>query len=135
MTRVGGISCLGGRRRHVVPAAARSANWGNPPHTYARVQRVFYVEASVSSTFMPGCLALRATTKADAVEAGCCATLMRRVARWPETSSHHVRHVTSRLLSPPLASDTNAAFAAHEKARKGIVGLCRHGCGVTCPQA
>ena len=69
-------------------------------------------------------MALRATTKSGRVEAGCCATLMRRAAPWPETSSfalcaaedkssRHVRRVASRLPSPPLAPDTNAASAAH----------------------
>ena len=71
-----------------------------------------------------GMYALRATTKSGGVEAGCCATVMRRAAPWPETSSsalcatedkssRHVRRVASRLSSPPLAPDTNAASAAH----------------------
>ena len=64
---------------------------------------------------MLACLALRATTNNGRVEAGCCATLMRRAASWPETSSRHVRRVASRLPSPPLASVTNAASAAHEQ--------------------
>ena len=39
--------------------------------------------------------AFRATTKSGRVEAGCCATLMRRAAPWPETSSRHVRRVAA----------------------------------------
>ena len=81
-----------------------------------RVHRDIYAEASVSSTLMLGYRALRATTKAGSVEAGCCATLMRRAAPWLETSSRHVRRVASRLSSPPLEPDTNAASAAHETA-------------------
>ena len=71
-------------------------------------------------------LALRATTKSGRVEAGCCATLMRRAAPWPETSSRHVRSVASRLSSPPLAPDTNAASAAHEPARTNSQFRTRH---------
>ena len=52
--------------------------------------------------------ALRATTNAGRVEAGCCATLMRGVALGLETASRPVRRSASRLLSPPLAPGTKA---------------------------
>ena len=61
-------------------------------------------------------MALRATTKAGGIEAGCCATLMCRAALWLETSSRHVLRATSRHMSSPLAPDTKTASAAHENA-------------------
>ena len=76
--------------------------------------------------------ALRATTNAGRVEAGCCATLMRGVALGLETASRPVRRSASRLLSPPLAPDTKARLRETRKdtkrgapillARKGAKG-------------
>ena len=90
-----------------------------------RVQRDIYAESNGSALSMLAYLALRATTKSGRFEAGCCATVMRRAAPWPETSffalcatkdmpSRHVRRVASRLSSPPLAPGTKTAYAVHE---------------------
>ena len=56
--------------------------------------------------------ALRATTNAGRVEAGCCATLMRGVALGLETASRPVRRSASRLLSPqPRHPPANSRIA------------------------
>ena len=62
--------------------------------------------------------ALRATTNAGRVEAGCCATLMRGVALELEHASRPVRRSASRLLSPPLAPDTKARLRETRKDTK-----------------
>ena len=69
---------------------------------------------------MYACFALRATTKAGDVEAGCCATVMRRAALWLETSYRHVRRVASRLSSPPLAPDTKRRLRGARKNTKAM---------------
>ena len=90
------------------------------------VQREFYAESNVSVLLMQAYFALRATTNSGRVEAGCCATLMRRAAPWPETSSsalcamedkssRHVRRVASRLPSPPLAPVTKRRLRGARK--------------------
>ena len=89
---------------------------------------------------MSACLALRATTRlsrgfaAEAIsrrngmKASSCGFVP--FHGLTHTEAFAMRRLIASTYGPRQAQDTKAAFAAHEKALKGMAWLCRHGCGV-----